>query len=79
MLTKMSAFVSLLQKVLTVELKLFKMDCLKYIPIIEKKHCIYYEHRRKSEKIHPLNYIALFEVVLKLEFTGALKPGLTKR
>ena len=49
-------FVSLLQKALPVELKLFNMDCLKNMPITEEStYSIYYEHR-------PVNYIIMFEV-----------------
>ena len=56
--TKISTdtFVSLLQKALLVELKLFNMDCLKNIPITENStYSSYYEHR-------PVNYIIMFEV-----------------
>ena len=46
----LNKFVSLLQKALPVELKLFNMDCLKDIPITEKStNSIYYEHLRKLE------------------------------
>ena len=56
--TKISTdtFVTLLQKALLVELKLFNMDCLKNIPITENSnYSIYYEHR-------PVNYIIMFQV-----------------
>ena len=52
----LDTFVSLLQKALLVELKLFNMDCLKNIPITENSnYSIYYEHR-------PVNYIIMFQV-----------------
>ena len=56
--TKISldAFVSLLQKAIPVELKLFNMECLKNIPITEKStYSIDYEHC-------PVNYTILFEI-----------------
>ena len=71
--TKISldTFVSLLQKPLPVELRLFNMDCLKNIPITEKStytYSVYYEHRPSSCKLH---YI----VWGKPEFTGAINVG----
>ena len=52
----LDTFISLLQKTLPVELKLFNMDCLKNIPIAEKStYSICYEHR-------PVNYTILLEI-----------------